>query len=92
MLTIIDHKTMGRSETDWLDSWFHFSFADYYDPKRMRYGALRAVNDDTILPATGFVMHPDQDKEILTYVVDGELSHHDQLGHNTVLKLSLIHI
>lgn len=86
MLTIIDHKTMGRSETDWLDSWFHFSFADYYDPERMQYGVLRVVNDDTILPATGFPMHPHQDKEILTYVVDGELTHHDQLGHSTVLK------
>lgn len=86
MLTMIDHKTMGRSETDWLSSWFHFSFADYYDPKRMQYGDLRVVNDDTVLPGTGFPMHPHQNMEIITYVVDGELTHRDHLGNRTVLK------
>lgn len=50
MMKKIDHRNMGRSCLGWLDSWFHFSFAKYYNPKNMHYGVLRVVNDDTIQP------------------------------------------
>ena len=50
MMKKIDHRNMGRSCLGWLDSWFHFSFAEYYNPKNMHYGVLRVVNDDTIQP------------------------------------------
>ena len=65
MMKKIDHRKMGRSCLGWLDSWFHFSFAEYYNPKNMHYGVMRVVNDDTIQPHTGFETHPHRDMEIM---------------------------
>lgn len=61
--------------TWWLESRFHFSFADYWDPNRMSFGALRVVNDDFVQPRAGFGTHPHRDAEIFSYVLDGQLSH-----------------
>jgi redox-sensitive bicupin YhaK (pirin superfamily) len=85
MLRYIDHKKMGRGRHGWLDSHFHFSFADYYNPKNIQFGALRVVNDDMIKPGTGFDMHPHRDMEILSYVIDGELSHADSMRNKHTL-------
>lgn len=76
----------GKSELNWLSSWFHFSFAEYYNPKRIQFGALRVINDDLIKAGTGFGMHPHKDMEIISYVVDGELTHVDSMGHQRVLS------
>ncbi len=81
MLRYIDHTKMGRSRLGWLDSHFHFSFAEYHNPANIRFGVLRVFNDDIIQPQTGFDMHPHQDMEIITYVVAGELSHKDSMGN-----------
>ncbi len=81
MLKYIDHTKMGRSRLGWLDSHFHFSFAEYYNPENIRFGVLRVINDDIIQPQTGFDTHPHQDMEIITYVVQGELSHKDSMGN-----------
>jgi redox-sensitive bicupin YhaK (pirin superfamily) len=86
MLKHIDHKKMGRSQLGWLDSHFHFSFAEYYNPKNIRFGALRVFNDDIIQPQTGFGPHPHQDMEIITYVVRGEVSHADSMGNAHTLS------
>ena len=59
------------------DTHFHFSFANYVDPQRVRFGALRVLNDDDVLPHSGFGQHPHRDMEIVSYVVDGELTHWD---------------
>ena len=59
------------------DTHFHFSFANYFDPQRVRFGALRVLNDDDVLPHSGFGQHPHRDMEIVSYVVDGELTHWD---------------
>lgn len=81
MLTYVDHTKMGRSQLGWLDSHFHFSFAEYYNPQNIRFGALRVFNDDIVQAQTGFDTHPHKDMEIISYVVQGELSHKDSMGN-----------
>jgi redox-sensitive bicupin YhaK (pirin superfamily) len=71
--------------TWWLESRFHFSFADYWDPQRMNFGALRVVNDDYVQPKAGFGTHPHRDAEIFSYVLEGQLSHKDSMGHKEAL-------
>ncbi len=70
----------------WLRTYHSFSFADYFDPSNVRWGALRVFNDDVIAPATGFGTHPHRDMEILTYVFRGELEHKDSMGHAGVVR------
>jgi len=74
-------ERLGGARYDWLKTKHHFSFADYYDPKRMGWGALRVWNDDEIAPGTGFPAHPHADMEIITYVRQGAISHQDSLGN-----------
>lgn len=78
--------TMGRSSLGWLDSRFHFSFADYYHPGRQNYSVLRVLNDDFIQPGTGFELHPHKNMEIITYVVEGELTHEDSMKNRRTLE------
>src|SRR6266404_5404000 len=74
-------ERLGGARFDWLKTKHHFSFADYYDPKRMGWGALRVWNDDEIAPGTGFPPHPHADMEIITYVRQGAITHEDSLGN-----------
>lgn len=74
-------KSLGGANHGWLDAKHHFSFADYYDPARMGWGALRVWNDDTIAPNTGFPAHPHADMEIVTYVREGAITHEDNQGN-----------
>ncbi|MDR2423866.1 MAG: pirin family protein [Prevotellaceae bacterium] len=85
MIKYIDSKKMGRGIHGWLDSYFHFSFADYCNPKNVNFGILRVLNDDIVQPQTGFDMHPHRDMEIISYVVEGELSHEDSHGNRRTL-------
>lgn len=73
--------SLGHHKNDWLNSRFHFSFADYHDPARMGLGPLRVWNDDEIQPGTGFPMHGHRDMEIITYVRSGAITHEDSLGN-----------
>ncbi len=70
---------MGRSDLGWLNSHFHFSFAEYYNPGNMNFGVMRVLNDDLIAPHTGFDTHPHHDMEIISYIVDGTLTHADSM-------------
>jgi redox-sensitive bicupin YhaK (pirin superfamily) len=76
---------MGRGQHGWLDSHFHFSFAEYYNPANIHFGALRVINDDTVEPGTGFETHPHENMEIISYVVEGELTHADSMGNKHTL-------
>jgi len=69
----------------WLQTHHSFSFADYYDPENLNWGALRVFNDDTVQPGKGFGTHPHRDMEIVTYVLRGELEHKDSMGHQGVV-------
>ena len=71
--------TLPSSNEHPANSNFHFSFAHYYDPTRMGFGALRVLNDDEIKPHSGFDRHPHQNMEIISYVVDGKLTHWDSV-------------
>jgi hypothetical protein len=72
---------LGGADHGWLKAKHHFSFANYYDPKRMSWGALRVWNDDEIAPQSGFPPHPHSDMEIITYIRDGAITHQDSLGN-----------
>ena len=74
------------ADHDWLKTYHSFSFADYYDPNNLNWGALRVFNDDTIAGGTGFPTHPHRDMEIVTYVLDGELEHQDSMGNRGVVR------
>jgi redox-sensitive bicupin YhaK (pirin superfamily) len=73
--------SLGVANHGWLDAHHHFSFADYYDPTRMSWGAIRVWNDDLIAPQSGFPPHPHADMEIVTYVRTGAITHKDSLGN-----------
>src|SRR5690606_36470374 len=73
--------TLGGANHGWLDAKHHFSFAQYHDPDRVHWGALRVWNDDTIQPGTGFPPHPHADMEIITYVREGAITLQDSLGN-----------
>jgi len=86
MLRKIEMQNMGKSNLGWLRSIFHFSFAGYYNPNNMNFGVLRVINDDLIDQGEGFDTHPHQDMEIISYVVQGELTHQDSMGNKRSLK------
>lgn len=81
MIELRPFATLGAANHGWLDARHHFSFADYHDPARVQWGALRVWNDDAIAAQTGFPPHGHQDMEIITYVRSGAITHKDSLGN-----------
>jgi len=76
----------GVAEHGWLHSRFSFSFADYHNPKRMGFGVLRVINDDSIEAGMGFGMHPHKDMEIISIVTKGTLIHRDSQGNQGMIR------
>lgn len=86
MLKKIAKEEMFLSNQGWLESRFHFSFAEYHNPKNMHFGVLRVLNDDIVHPDKGFGMHEHHDMEIISYIVNGEITHKDSMGNERTLK------
>jgi len=74
------------TNTNWLKSRFHFSFAEYYNPKNTNFGVLRVMNDDLVQPQRGFAKHAHRDAEICTYIIHGKLTHADSMGTEETLS------
>lgn len=86
MLKKLPKENMGTSNLGWLESRFHFSFADYRNPNNMNFGVLRVLNDDIVHANSGFDTHPHANMEIISYVVKGEITHKDSMGNSETLK------
>jgi len=86
MINIRRSKERGHANHGWLDTYHSFSFADYYDPQNMGFRDLRVINEDFIEAAQGFPTHGHRDMEIITYVINGEISHRDSMGNGETVK------
>ena len=86
MKKVIDKaESRGRSLYDWLDSRHTFSFDEYYNPRRMNFGALRVLNDDRVAPGKGFGTHPHKNMEIISIPLKGKLKHGDSHKNSRII-------
>jgi len=86
MQTLRKSAERGYAHHGWLESFHSFSFADYHDPAHMGWGNLRVINEDFVAAHRGFGTHGHRDMEIVTYVLEGELSHRDSMGNGEVIR------
>ena len=86
MIEIIPSETRGSADHGWLKARHTFSFAEYHNPQRVRFGPLRVINEDRIGPGQGFGTHPHKDMEIVTYPISGAIEHKDSMGNGTVIR------
>ncbi len=88
------HKadTRGHANHGWLDSHHTFSFANYYEPSRVHFGALRVLNDDIVQGGMGFGTHPHDNMEIISIPLSGDLEHRDSMGNTGVIRQNDVQI
>ena len=84
--TLYRADTRGHANHGWLNSYHSFSFASYYDPKRMGFGVLRVLNDDEVSAGMGFNTHGHSNMEIISIPLEGDLEHKDDMGNTTVIR------
>jgi len=83
--TLYRASSRGHAYHGWLDTYHTFSFANYYNPERIHFGALRVVNDDIVTAGEGFGTHPHDNMEIVSIPLYGNLEHKDSMGHTEVI-------
>src|SRR5438445_6422866 len=86
MMKIRRATERGVTKTEWLKSYYTFSFNNYYDPSNMGFSDLRVINDDVVKGGTGFGTHSHRDMEILTYVLKGVVQHRDSTGGSGLIR------
>ncbi|HQL71184.1 MAG TPA: pirin family protein, partial [Bacteroidales bacterium] len=82
----------GKANYGWLKTRYSFSFAEYYDASRVRFGVLRVLNDDEVAGGEGFGMHPHDNMEIITIPLEGKLQHKDSMGNTSVIESGEIQV
>ena len=90
--TLHKAETRGHANHGWLDSHHTFSFANYYDPTRIHFGALRVLNDDIVQGGMGFGAHPHENMEIVSIPLQGALEHNDNTGRHEIIKTDDVQI
>jgi redox-sensitive bicupin YhaK (pirin superfamily) len=88
LMTTLLHRADQRGHADhgWLNAHHSFSFAGWYDPSKIHFGMLRVLNDDIVQGGEGFGMHPHNDMEIITIILQGALEHKDNMGNGSVIR------
>ena len=93
MKTIIHRaETRGYANHGWLDTHHTFSFAGYYNPERINFGALRVLNDDIVEGGMGFGTHPHENMEIISIPLKGALEHKDSMGNTHAIKVNDVQV
>jgi quercetin 2,3-dioxygenase len=86
MIAIRRSSERGHLNHGWLDTYHTFSFGDYYDPRNMGFRSIRVINEDRVEAGHGFPTHPHRDMEIITYVLEGGLTHRDSMGNSSIIN------
>ncbi|MFA6260042.1 MAG: pirin family protein [Bacteroidia bacterium] len=79
-------ENRGHANHGWLNAKHSFSFAQWFDPNKIQFGALRVLNDDEVAPGMGFGKHPHENMEIITLVQEGALKHQDSMGNGSTMR------
>jgi redox-sensitive bicupin YhaK (pirin superfamily) len=86
MIRVRPAAARGHANHGWLDTYYSFSFSNYYDPRHIGFRDLRVINEDRVSAGKGFGAHPHNDMEIITYIIEGELSHRDSTGTEATIR------
>ncbi len=86
MIEIIPSHKRHFNDFGWLQTNWLFSFSDYYDPTNLQHGALRVFNDDVVQAHNGFPRHPHEEMEILSFILEGEMTHKDSMGNDITIR------
>jgi redox-sensitive bicupin YhaK (pirin superfamily) len=89
---IHNSETRGQANHGWLKAKHSFSFANWYNPERINFGALRVLNDDVVSPGMGFGTHPHENMEIITIPLKGSLRHQDSMGFSEVIHAGEVQV
>ena len=87
MIRILSAENRNYNDFGWLQTYWLFSFGNYYDPENVNHGMLRVFNDDVVQPHSGFDTHPHEEMEIVSLVLEGEMTHRDSMGNETVIRM-----